>query len=86
MLLALGDQTQKTPPGMLVFVVFLQMFGKFFYPLSQNGNLNFRRAGIGLVDLDCFYGSLFFGFCQHFSILSQINKKTKGACLPLVAT
>ncbi len=39
---------------MMVFGVHFQVFGEKIDPFGEDGNLNFRRASIQLVDLEFF--------------------------------
>ena len=40
---------EKTAPGGMVLLMRLEMLGQLANPRAQDGNLNFRRAGIMLV-------------------------------------
>jgi hypothetical protein len=46
---SLADQLQQTAPGMVIFLVRLEMLGQIFDPRAQQGNLYFGRTGILLV-------------------------------------
>jgi hypothetical protein len=45
------NHLQETTARMLVLLVSLEVLGKFFDLLSEDGNLNLRRTGVLLVSL-----------------------------------
>lgn len=51
--LAIGDHTEKSAAGVIVFLVFLEMIGQFFNSLGKQSDLNFGGAGILVMD-GCF--------------------------------
>lgn len=55
MCLAISDHPQQSSAGMIVFFVFFEMASEFSYPLRQNSDLDFRRAGIFVVNSSFFY-------------------------------
>jgi hypothetical protein len=58
----LTHQHQKSPPGVVIFLVNLQMLGQVRDSMGQKTDLNLRRTGIAIVLL-VFFDELFFGFC-----------------------
>jgi hypothetical protein len=46
---SLADQLQQTAPGVVIFLVRLEMLGQIFDSRAQQGNLYFGRAGILFV-------------------------------------
>jgi hypothetical protein len=66
----LADEHEEPAPGMVVLLVDLEMIGEVVDPLGQDGHLDIRRAGIGLVPLELFDDLLLF-LCMesHFSFL-----------------
>jgi hypothetical protein len=52
---SLSNQFQQSPTGMMILLVRLEMVGQVLYPGAQQGYLNFRRAGILLVQLIIVY-------------------------------
>jgi hypothetical protein len=46
---SLADQFQQAAPGVMIFLVRLEMLGQIFDPRAQQGNLYFGRTGILLV-------------------------------------
>lgn len=42
----LTDHFEQTTTGMVILLVSLQVFGQIADPLAQEGNLDFRRAGV----------------------------------------
>ena len=46
---SLADQLQQAAPGVVIFLVRLEMLGQIFDSRAQQGNLYFGRTGILLV-------------------------------------
>jgi hypothetical protein len=57
----LADHLQQTPPGTVVFDVFLEMFGQLIDPLREQSDLNIRGTSIPFVD-----SKFFNNFGLHF--------------------
>ena len=70
---ALPDHFQQAAARMMVFLVFLQMFGEVRDARRQKRNLHFGRAGVAVMHA-VFFDNLLLGFlCQHFKILLCIS-------------
>lgn len=50
MSLTIGNHAQKSPSGVVVLAMLLQMIGKFMDLLAQKSNLNLGRTAILVVD------------------------------------
>ena len=75
---SLTDQLQQPAPGMMVFFMFLEMFGQIGDPGAQQGNLHLGRAGVFFVNgypLDEF---LFLGLRNHFLNIAYPSLVYKG--------
>jgi hypothetical protein len=75
---ALADQLQKTSPGSVILLVGFEMLGQFANPLTQNGNLDFRRAGVRFMspetfDQGCFLCGRQHGVCYSSCLLSPLS-------------
>lgn len=46
---SLADQLQQAAPGVVIFLVRLEMLGQIFDSRAQQSNLHFGRAGIRIV-------------------------------------
>jgi hypothetical protein len=46
---ALTDQLEQAAARMMIFRVRLEVFGEIADAFAENGDLNFRRAGVGFV-------------------------------------
>jgi hypothetical protein len=55
----LSHQLQQAPPGMMVFLVSLEMFGEIADAFTEQRYLHFWRTGIGLMRLEILYYFLF---------------------------
>jgi hypothetical protein len=56
---ALSHQLQQAPPGMMVFLVSLEMFSKIADAFTEQRYLHFWRTGIGLMCFEILYYFLF---------------------------
>lgn len=74
------DHLEKSPLGMVILLVDLQMLSQFPYPGSKYGNLNFRRTCIRGMNLELLYDALFLLLLKHFlSPLAHIFPKPSDA-------
>jgi len=60
---ALPHQLQKPVSGMIVLFMLLKVLGEVADPVSQQGDLNFRRSGVVLVLFEIFDDFLFVFYC-----------------------
>jgi len=47
-----SDLDQQPPPGMMIFFVNLQVLGQVVDAMGQDGDLDLRRPGVGLMELE----------------------------------
>ena len=62
---ALTDHFEKAAAGMVVLLVDLEVFGELVDALGENGDLNLRRTGVGLMGAVCLDNCLFLFVCDH---------------------
>src|SRR5271157_4426602 len=75
---ALADQHQQSTPRGMVLLVDFEVLGQFANPLTQNRDLDFRRAGVCIVSAEafnqgCFLGSRQHGVCCSSCLLSPLS-------------
>ena len=68
---AVSNHLQEAVAAVLVFEVFLEVGGQFVDAFAQNGNLHFRRAGIGRMDGRLLNYLGLFGLGKHQLTLAQ---------------
>jgi len=62
MRLTICNHRKKTAAGVHIFLVRVEVRGKFFDPLRQDSNLHFRRARILVMDSNFLDELLLLGF------------------------
>ena len=62
---ALADEHQETAPRGVILLVGFEMLSQLADTRTQNRNLDFRRAGVGVVSTEAFNQVSFGCRCQH---------------------
>ena len=61
--LAIGDHAEQTATGMIVFAMFAEMAGQFVDFLGQEGDLNFGRTAILVMNAGFLDNLAFLAWC-----------------------
>src|SRR5580704_12136912 len=78
---ALTDQLQEATPGSMVLLMGFEVFGQFANPLTQNRNLDLRRAGVRCMSPETFNQGGFLCGRQHGVCYSSCLLRSTLKCL-----
>ena len=68
----LPHQLQEASPGVVVLLVRFEVIGQIGYPIAQNRDLNLRRAGVLIVQLETI-NNLLFGFYLCYATILRFR-------------